>query len=50
MEMILDYFPADLTPIEVVGLIIFSYFTSAVTATVGIGGGVMMLMAMASLK
>ena len=38
--MILDYFPADLTPIEVVGLIIFSYFTSAVTATVGIGGGV----------
>jgi uncharacterized membrane protein YfcA len=49
MEMLLDYFPVSLTPVEAVGLIIFSYFTSAVTATVGIGGGVMMLMAMASI-
>ena len=48
MEMLLDYFPVSLTPVEAVGLIVFSYFTSAVTATVGIGGGVMMLMAMAS--
>ena len=47
--MLLDYFPVSLTPVEAVGLIIFSYFTSAVTATVGIGGGVMMLMAMASI-
>ena len=49
MDLLLDYFPDDLTLFEALGLIIFSYFTSAVTATVGIGGGVMMLMAMASI-
>ena len=49
MEILLNYIPDELTLIEAVGLIIFSYFTSAITATVGIGGGVMMLMAMASI-
>ena len=49
MDLLLDYFPNGLTLFEALGLIIFSYFTSAVTATVGIGGGVMMLMAMASI-
>ena len=49
MDFILQFIPAELTSVEALGLIIFSYFTSAVTVTFGIGGGVMMLMAMASI-
>ena len=47
MEFFLAYIPSELTSLEALGLIVFSYFTSAVTVTFGIGGGVMMLMAMA---
>ena len=49
MEFFLAYIPSELTSLEALGLIVFSYFTSAVTVTFGIGGGVMMLMAMASI-
>ena len=49
MDFLLQFIPAELTSVEALGLIIFSYFTSAVTVTFGIGGGVMMLMAMASI-
>ena len=49
MDLFLNYLPSDLTPLEAFALIAFSYFTSAVTVTFGIGGGVMMLMAMASM-
>ena len=49
MEFFLAYIPSELASLEALGLIVFSYFTSAVTVTFGIGGGVMMLMAMASI-
>lgn len=48
MEFLMQFAPADLSMVEAVGLIAFSYFTSAVSATFGLGGGVMMLAAMAS--
>ncbi|MDG2286866.1 MAG: sulfite exporter TauE/SafE family protein, partial [Alphaproteobacteria bacterium] len=49
MDFLLQFVPSDLTPIEAGGLILFSYITSAVSATFGLGGGVMMLIAMASI-
>ena len=49
MDFLLQFAPAELTSVEALGLIILDYFTSAVTVTFGIGGGVMMLMAMASI-
>ena len=49
MDFLLQFVPSDLTTLEAVGLIAFSYITSAVTATFGLGGGVMMLVAMASI-
>jgi uncharacterized membrane protein YfcA len=49
MDFILQFVPSDLSPIEAGGLILFSYITSAVSATFGLGGGVMMLIAMASI-
>ena len=45
----MELLPASIAPIEAVGLIAFSYITSAVTAAFGLGGGVMMLAAMASI-
>ena len=49
MDLLLQYIPSELGPVEAIGLIIFSYITSAVSATFGLGGGVMMLVAMASI-
>jgi uncharacterized protein len=49
MDFLLQFVPSDLSPIEAGGLILFSYITSAVSATFGLGGGVMMLIAMASI-
>jgi uncharacterized membrane protein YfcA len=49
MDFLLQYIPAELGPVEAIGLIVFSYITSAVSATFGLGGGVMMLVAMASI-
>jgi uncharacterized protein len=49
MDLIIAFIPTDLTMIEALGLIGFSYITSAVSATFGLGGGVMMLVAMASI-
>ena len=49
MEFWFNIIPPELTIVQALGLIAFSYFTSAITVTFGIGGGVMMLMAMASM-
>ncbi|MBH69030.1 MAG: hypothetical protein CMM58_11800 [Rhodospirillaceae bacterium] len=49
MEFLLNIIPPELTTIQAFSLIAFSYLTSAITVTFGIGGGVMMLMAMASM-
>jgi uncharacterized membrane protein YfcA len=49
MDYLMQFIPAGLGPWEAAGLIIFSYITSAVSATFGLGGGVMMLVAMASI-
>ena len=48
MDLTLMLLPVDLGTVEAIGLIAFSYITSAVTAAFGLGGGVMMLAAMAS--
>jgi uncharacterized membrane protein YfcA len=48
-ELISEFMPENLSTTEAVGLIAFSYITSAVSATFGLGGGVMMLVAMASI-
>ncbi len=45
----MEFLPTDITTAEAAFLIAFSYFTSAVTAAFGLGGGVMMLAAMASI-
>ena len=49
MDFVMQFIPTDLSPLEAGGLIVFSYITSAVSATFGLGGGVMMLVAMASI-
>lgn len=49
MDALMEFIPTDLTMMEAIGLIAFSYITSAVSATFGLGGGVMMLVAMASI-
>ena len=46
--LLMSWVPGDMSLWVVAGLIGFSYFTSAVTAAFGLGGGVMMLAAMAS--
>lgn len=46
--IITDLIPSDLPLYVAAGLVIFSFFTSAITAAFGIGGGVMMLAALAS--
>ena len=43
MEVLLDFFPEGLTFFSVSILIIASFFTSALTASVGVGGGLLML-------
>ena len=48
-ELISEFMPTNLSTAEALGLIAFSYITSAVSATFGLGGGVMMLVAMASI-
>ncbi len=48
MELLNQFIPVELNMLEVIGLTIFSYFTSAVTAAFGLGGGVLMLAAMAT--
>ena len=40
--------PSDLTVVSAGGLVALSFFTSALTAAVGIGGGVVLLAVMAS--
>ena len=49
MDALTEFIPTELTIMEAAGLIVFSYITSAVSATFGLGGGVMMLVAMASI-
>lgn len=44
----MELLPAGFGAVEAVAFIAFSYLTSAVTAAFGLGGGVMMLIAMAS--
>lgn len=41
-------FPPDLAPLAITGLVALSFFTSAVTAAIGLGGGLMLLAVMAS--
>ncbi len=44
----MEFLPAGFGAVEAAALVAFSYLTSAVTAAFGLGGGVMMLAAMAS--
>ena len=44
----MELLPTGFGTWEAAGLVVFSYFTSAITAAFGLGGGVMMLAAMAS--
>ena len=45
---IVEFIPPDLTILSTTGLVLLSFLTSALTAAVGIGGGLIFLAALAS--
>ena len=44
----LDFIPPDLTVLSATGLVLLSFLTSAITASLGLGGGLILLVALAS--
>ena len=45
---IVDFVPPDLTVLLTAGLVLLSFLTSALTASVGLGGGLVLLVVLAS--
>ena len=45
---IVEFIPPDLTILSTAGLVLLSFMTSALTASVGLGGGLVLLVALAS--